>query len=183
MELEAKKPRQIRPLGEEIRMEFREEEVYNLNIKEHPDDLSRLIVRFLCGKNYDPQITDEERKLLGVLTANIEKNGLSHEQLNELLLLLNQDTVCKDFFTFFFGEHVNTLDDLKQGVVNFRGFAMLCYGNFKFAYRRIAQMEMEKLKSGLGSYCKESRNRQKPLGIARQDCFQSEVSHGTKRGI
>jgi hypothetical protein len=142
-------------------MEFREEQVRNLNIKENPDNLSSLIVRFFCGKNYDPTSTDEERKLLCVLMENMEKNGLSHKQFNELLLLLNQDTVSEDFFAFFFREKVKTSDELKQGVIDFRGFAMLCYGNFKFAYRRLAQMDKEKLKAGLSPYFKESGDREK----------------------
>ena len=144
-------------------MEFQESDISSLDIANSPKNLARLIVRYLCGKNYDPRISKEDKTLLLKLVANIEKDGLSYRQFNELLLLLNQDTVSRDFFDFFFGNNVKTLDDLKKGIVKFRGFAMLCFGNFKFAYRQLIQMDKEQLMRKLALYCKDPSGLHKEL--------------------
>src|SRR5664280_2056026 len=88
---------------------------------------------------------------------------LTFEQLNELLLLLGQDRISKFFFDFFFldtdpplepaptpgvssedgqtpPDQLNrsiTWKQLKTGVTRFRGHALLCFGNFRFAFKRL----------------------------------------------
>lgn len=82
---------------------------------------------------------------------------LTYEQLNEILLLFHQDRITEWFFRlFFFGsdprdtstkkvdEHHEmppqpeaiSPQQLKDGVTRFRGYALLCYGNFRYAYKR-----------------------------------------------
>jgi hypothetical protein len=127
-------------------MEFEDVEISSIGQPTSPAAASRLIIRHLCGKNYDRYLSKEDKKLLSILLNNAEKNGLNYTQFNELLLLLNQDKVGRDFFTFFFGNSVIKFDDLKKGIAKFRGFAMLRFGNFKFAYRQLAPMPEKELK-------------------------------------
>lgn len=137
------------------RLEFQENDVEKLDLDKSVSDVAHLIVRFLCGKNYDPTISPEDQVLIKNLMANTKGKGLNYRQLNELLLLLNQDTIGEDFFTFFFGENVKTLDELKKGVIRFRGFALLCFGNFKFAYRQLCKMNIDQLSKRLRPYSRK----------------------------
>lgn len=90
---------------------------------------------------------------------------LTFEQLNELLLLLGQDRASEAFFGFFFLEKIGpqlahampleevnekqpaedtpsiTWQDLKEGVTKFRAFALLCFGNFRFAFKRLSRLQ------------------------------------------
>jgi len=142
-------------------MEFEDDEIRSIVLPTSPAAASRLIIRHLCGKNYDRDLPEEDKKLLSKLLDNVEKNGLNYTQFNELLLLLNQDKVGKDFFRFFFGNGVITFDDLKKGIVRFRGYAMLRFGNFKFAYRQLTQMCEKELKNMLAPFCREPSELQK----------------------
>lgn len=142
-------------------MEFEDAEISSIGLPTSPAAASRLIIRHLCGKNYDRYLSKEDKKLLSMLLNNAEKNGLNYTQFNELLLLLNQDKVGRDFFGFFFGNGVIKFDDLKKGIAKFRGFAMLRFGNFKFAYRRLTKMREKELKAALAPYCKQPSELQK----------------------
>ncbi|MGH9904382.1 MAG: hypothetical protein ACRD8U_02230 [Pyrinomonadaceae bacterium] len=75
-----------------------------------------------------------------------DKLEMSYEEFNELLLIFNQYRVGRHFFEFFFlqnetkcGEARTSISfrQLPSGVTRFRGFALLCYGNFRFAYREL----------------------------------------------
>lgn len=103
---------------------------------------------------------------------DLGRNGfppLTLEQLNEILLLVGQGRVSEWFFRFFFlnrdlqglersaGEEprlgrparlgpqdaVEIPAGLKHGVKKFRGFALLCFGNFRFAYKRFNRAATE----------------------------------------
>ena len=156
-------------------MKFEDIEISNAEPLTSPAIASRLIIKYLCGKNYDRHLSKEDKRLLSMLLADVERSGLNYTQFNELLLLLSQDKLGKDFFKFFFGNGIGTFDDLKKGITRFRGLAMLCFGNFKFAYRRLAQMNEKELKNQLAPYCKEpselqnefERRSQKTLEIGR----------------
>jgi len=66
------------------------------------------------------------------------KGSLGCSQFNEIMLVLGYDRVSKDFFEYFFGEAVTSPRQLKEGVERFRKLAMLKFGNFKFAFKRIS---------------------------------------------
>ena len=88
-------------------------------------------------------------QLLEKLTTN---GGLwDHSRFNQALLLLNQPTVSPDFYSAFFGNH-GTVKELKQGVVDFRGVAMLTFGNFRFAYKQLAPMKFSELETNLDKH-------------------------------
>jgi hypothetical protein len=70
-----------------------------------------------------------------------------YETINEILLLFNQPRISIPFFVFFFlGRNPTnsstldsvSLDTLNAAVRRFRGFALLRYGNFRYAFRKLA---------------------------------------------
>lgn len=151
-------------------MDFQEEYIETLRIVNSPKNLSQLIVGLLCGKNHEIGISSAEKVLMKEFIGHFGNDGIRHRQFNELLLLLNQDIITEDFFNFFFGNEVKSIDDLKKGIIKFRGIALLCFGNIKFAFRKLSQMDGRQLDSILG-YCmkkseelvKECQNRSKEL--------------------
>lgn len=141
------------------------------------------------------QLRKDDRAMLSRVLASAKSRGLNYQQMNELLLLLNQDLMGPHFFKFFFereGEKDSIkLEELTHGVMRFRGFAMLCFGNFRFAYKRLAQKTTEEIRKELNPYQKKSdgpdgletafRNRPKPmLGVRRiekeKTCYLGEVT-------
>src|SRR5687768_1208623 len=64
-------------------------------------------------------------------------------QFNELLLICNKDRVEEPFFRFFFvppGEQWRCrVRDIRDGVKKFQRFAMLCFGNFIYAFRELSR--------------------------------------------
>lgn len=151
-------------------MQFQEENIETLKIVNSPKNLANLIVNFLCGKSIEIKISNIEKKLMQEFIGHFGNDGIRHRQFNELLLLLNQDIVTEDFFRFFFSDEVKSINDLKKGITNFRGIALLCYGNIKFAFRKLSQMDSKQLETILG-YCmtkpekimEEYQNRSKEL--------------------
>lgn len=67
--------------------------------------------------------------------------GINCAQLNELLLLLDQDRVGEGFFSFFFEKDKLGFDDLRRGIMKFRGYAILCYGNVRYAYKKLRELD------------------------------------------
>lgn len=135
-------------------MEFEDTEINTLEPSK-PENACILIVKYLCSENYDPLLFEKDEGLLSTLVGNAKRNGLDHRQLNELLLLLNQDKVSEDFFNFFFEKAKIQLEDLKKGIMKFRTFAMLCFGNFRFAYKQLIRMNEKELETRLWPYCRE----------------------------
>ena len=83
---------------------------------------------------------------LCLVTRWDEHVRLSHEQLNELLLSIEESRISRAFYDCLIlaetlgdaPEAEISLEDLKRGVTRFRGFAMLAFGNFRFAFLRLA---------------------------------------------
>lgn len=103
---------------------------------------------------------------------------LNWSQFNELLLLCNKDRVSKDFFDFFFLERtgrkqagLSTIDAnaLQKGIDDFRKLAMLAFGNFKFAYRKLSKSTLADIEKDLAAFLK------KPGAIIQ------ELSHRPKK--
>lgn len=132
-------------------IEFKDTEVFPLSLKSSKD-LSRLIVEYLCGEDYNPRLFKKVENLLMDFIHNLKERQLNYRQFNELLLLLDQDKVGRDFFNFFFEKDRVSFNELKEGITKFRGFAMLCFGNFRFAYKQLIQMDEKKLIKKLSPY-------------------------------
>ncbi|MHB8327842.1 MAG: hypothetical protein ACYDB5_10495 [bacterium] len=129
---------------------FKDDEIEDLDL-EKIENIEHLIIRYLCGeKNYQLLSKDEiNLNLLENSINNAKINGLNYRQFNGLLLLLRQDRVTEDFFKFLFKKDIASLNELKQGIIRFRGFAMLYFGNLKFAFKQLIQMDETELKDRL----------------------------------
>jgi hypothetical protein len=135
-------------------MKFEDDEVKNLDCT-NVGDIILLIVKYLCGEKHYEQLLEDDKGLIEELTCIAKKRNLNYEQFNELLLLLNQNRVKKDFFKFIFEKDEISLEDLRQGVIKFRGFAMLCFANFRFAYKQFIDKRESELEGRLRPCYKE----------------------------
>jgi hypothetical protein len=160
-------------------MNFKDESIEKLNL-DKVDDIVYMITHYLCGEDYfcgrehykkliQSKEFKKDKELLGILLRNAKEKNLNYQQFNELLLLLNQDRVSEDFFLFFFTENETilkdldipletltiSLNDLKNGVIKFRGYAMLCFGNFRFAYKQLIRRNSSELKEVVNKYMRK----------------------------
>lgn len=101
-------------------------------------------------------VTDSDRAVLDALLAD-DARKIDHSQLNELLLLVNKDRVERPFFDWFLGPEC-CVGTIAAGVVRFQKIAMLCYGNFIFAYRTLSRLRsVEELKRELGESARDQQ--------------------------
>jgi hypothetical protein len=85
-----------------------------------------------------------------------EGRTIEHTQLNELLLMVNKDRLEAPFFDLFFGAGC-TVSGLRDGVVHFQKIAMLCYGNFIYAYRKLSRLAMmDALLDAMGEWAQDA---------------------------
>lgn len=103
----------------------------------------------------------EVKKLVDKAIAHIHNNNLGYEQFNEILLLLGEDRVERPFFEFFFLMHGDKKNktkigksEIKNGVTRFRGYSMLLFGNFKYAFKKLSKIKIfEEFLRALDPYC------------------------------
>lgn len=139
-------------------MLFEELQIAAVNVR-NPESLYKLLVTDLCGEKY---FRDFETRLKPQIEAFISissHDGLNYEQFNELLLLFDQDRVTRAFFDFFFGSNGPLkLDALPTCIARFRGFAMLAFGDFRFAYKKLCCLDADGLRQKLGPYSKTTED-------------------------
>lgn len=151
-------------------MIFHDDQVANLDLKT-PDGVQKLIEIHLCGHPTAADLIPSDKELLSEFIQKALPAGVTFQQFNELLLVLNQDRVSQAFFKFFFGDEGKplTFRQLQEGVVKFKGFAIVCFGNFRFAFRRLSKIEdIAELESELGPCCSSSDDIQNKY-MARAD--------------
>ena len=146
-----------------------------------------MLLGLLCGQVIRAdELSSEARLSIESFLRRVRSNGdarirIRYEEFNELLLLFNQYRVERPFFDFFFGlrDPINrktaaqtafvTFRGLKNGVKHFRGFAMLCFGNFLFAFRRLSEEKnAERFVRFLEPWNRDSKKEEKEIG-QRQD--------------
>jgi hypothetical protein len=66
--------------------------------------------------------------------------SLTEEKFNQLMLHCRRSLVTPHFFAHFFGG-VDTIEELESAVERFRAASMWLFGNFKFAFRKLATSE------------------------------------------
>lgn len=88
------------------------------------------------------QVKDEDRINKEALYSILENDSrpLDCSQFNELLLMVHKDRVEAPFFDHFFGRDC-TIGSIPEGVKRFQKAALLLYGNFIFAYRRLSRIK------------------------------------------
>jgi len=136
-------------------MIFHDENVKRLDLT-RSDDVQKLIEFHLCGHTALSELAPSDRKLLDEFVTKAMPAGVTFQQFNELLLVLNQDRVSRAFFEFFFGNADLQVPfaRLQEGVVRFKGFAIVCFGNFRFAFRRLSKIDdLASLREELGFCC------------------------------
>jgi hypothetical protein len=120
-----------------------------------PENLYQLIIKGLCGEKYFRPFDARIESQIEVFVASMGLNGLNYEQFNELLLLFDQDRVSRAFFIFFLAaDGCVKLDALPERIARFRGFAMLCFGDFRFAYKMLSRHDEAQLAHDLNPYSK-----------------------------
>jgi len=96
--------------------------------------------------------------------------GLSYSQLNECLLALSYDRVSRGFFNYFMCPdtkkaslkdvdqdktspfRIESIEELKVSVDEFRKLAMLKYGNYKFAFKQLSGMNWDEINEDLEEF-------------------------------
>lgn len=108
-------------------------------------------------------LSASERQFLSVALSNDNK-AIGWSQFNELLLIANKDRVERPFFQYFFcpgntrTEPKCQVRDIVKGVERFQKAAMLCFGNFIYAYRRLSRLTTEtELRRELLGYCRDPK--------------------------
>ncbi|GAA0583205.1 hypothetical protein ACFQH5_17965 [Halomonas salifodinae] len=114
------------------------------------------LLSLLCGEQIClTEPTPAREAVIGILRhahdIGADKLSMNYEEFNELLLIFNQYRVERPFFEFFFAQEDPRKEEaskkqsilfseLPAGVTRFRGFALLCYGNFRFGYRELSKI-------------------------------------------
>ena len=137
-------------------MLFEDLRILGVNVRD-PESLYKLLVVDLCGEKYFRPFDEKNRPQIEAFIAMSSVDGLNYEQFNELLLLFDQDRVSRGFFKFFF----NPLGTLKlhefpERIARFRGFAMLSFGDFRFAYKKLSRADENEIRYELDPFSKET---------------------------
>ncbi|MGD1079792.1 MAG: hypothetical protein ABR881_15820 [Candidatus Sulfotelmatobacter sp.] len=128
-------------------MIFEELPIASVNARD-PESLYQLIVMHLCGERYFRTFDIGIKSHVQAFISISSTDGLNYEQFNELLLLFDQDRTGRAFFEFLFGSNeLLKLDDLPARIARFRGFAMLAFGDFRFAYKKLSCLNEAQLVS------------------------------------
>ena len=99
------------------------------------------------------ELTPRDEAFLEQVLADDER-PIDCCQLNELLLLVNKDRLEPPFFDRFFGPDCR-VSTIGGGIRRFQKMALLRFGNFIFAYRKLARLpNAEALEEELGEYAK-----------------------------
>jgi hypothetical protein len=136
-------------------MQFDDIDVKSLNL-DSVSDFTKLITVFFCGRKVPCNLSEQESKMIENSLASIKKNGLTFEQLNEVLLLMNQSRVGEAFYNYFFKKAHITLEELRAGIIEFRGYAILCFGDFRFAFKNLIDQDKEVIIEKTKPFCKQS---------------------------
>ena len=138
-------------------MKFIDEKIEKFDLKSI-ENLELIIVEYLCGEisHKKGDVSEKDVDLIKEFLKQLTKSGVNYEQFNEMLLLFNQGRISRDFFNFIFEKEEIDLEEIKKGIMKFRGYAMLCFGNISFAYKELMKKNYEEIQKILKIYCKDS---------------------------
>lgn len=141
-----------------------------------PDDFAALL-ESLTGTPVKDLSDVDKGHLKSVLADESRELGCS--QLNELLLLANKDRVERPFFEHYFctnGSVTCRVGDLSKGVDRFRISAMVRFGNFIYAYRRLSRVPTgDALVADLGDCAVRPENRKKKIKSRHSQTLTPEL--------
>ncbi|MBI5816748.1 MAG: hypothetical protein HZB29_14195 [Nitrospinae bacterium] len=96
-------------------------------------------------------IDDSEASILAGILKEKWDTRIDFNEFNELLLLCNKDRVSKGFFELFFSEipkvEETKISNIPLGIESFRKYAMIGFGNFKYAYRTLSRLEKQEIQN------------------------------------
>ncbi len=86
-----------------------------------------------------------------VVSERLKLEKIRSEDLNDILILVDQFPILQPFFELFLsnGNAEISFEELKTGIANFEGHAVLLFGNIRFAYRRLRSMGRQELQEEL----------------------------------
>jgi hypothetical protein len=112
-------------------------------------------VELLTGSEVKGREQIDRESVEAVLKNDAAIIDCSH--FNELLLLVHKDRIEHPFFDHFFGKDC-TIADLPERVAEFQRVALLLYGNFVFAYRKLSRIKDSKhFKDEMAQVCKDTQ--------------------------
>ncbi len=80
-------------------------------------------------------------ELLEPVVPSENKVALNLERFNQLMLACGRARSSEHFYDYFF-RNVSTIDNFEEAVESFRIKAMWLFGNFKFAYKKLATQDV-----------------------------------------
>ncbi|GAH90185.1 unnamed protein product, partial [marine sediment metagenome] len=130
-------------------MKLRDIEIENLDINTAKNLVE--CINLLC----DQESNEDALALLKIWIDKVKTAELHCEQFNELLLMLNHLRISAGFFEYFFhdGNDIGSLDLIKKGITKFRCYAMLCHGNFRYAYKEWIGMSFSEISTDIKQRC------------------------------
>src|SRR5207302_1263483 len=80
-------------------------------------------------------------ELLKPILPSGDQVRLNPERFNQLMLAFGSQLASERFYEYFFSD-IATITDFESSVERFRVKAMWLFGNFKFAYKRLASVNL-----------------------------------------
>src|SRR5438132_1048255 len=77
------------------------------------------------------------RELVKPILPSGDQVSLSFDRFNQLMLACGRELASIRFYRYFF-DSVSTIQDFEKRIERFRVKAMWLFGNFEFAYKRLA---------------------------------------------
>ncbi len=134
------------------------------------------LIKLLTGRPVRTKPSDDA--FLTEALKNDEET-IDCSQFNELLLIANKDRIEESFFNFFFVKKESPtsecrIKDIPNGVKKFQKSAMLCFGNFIYAFRKLSKIRnLALLKEELGDQCRDTSQLVKELGGRRKSILDT----------
>ncbi len=127
-------------------------------------------VQLLTGSEVKGHDQIDYGSLAAILRDNSTPLDCSH--LNELLLLVHKDRVEKPFFDHFFGRDC-TVGRIPSCVAAFQKAALLLYGNFVFAYRKLSRVkDQTEFSERVALICKDPKSELERLRNRRRKLLE-----------
>lgn len=121
-------------------------------IQESPNLFAKILTEKFCGDKWARELPDSDVEFLSEIISKLTESTIDYRQFNEILLLINQDTISKDFFNFCFETDKINFELLFLGLKKLRGFCLLCYGNFRHPYKSFGKYIEDELKEAFSPY-------------------------------
>ncbi|MCK4643681.1 hypothetical protein KAU32_08590 [bacterium] len=108
------------------------------------ENIQKLLWTHLCGKNRDMPEQDILDSHMAVVTSYFKKNKITLQHINETLTCLTLPRMYAPLFNFLFQDKQEiSYAEFKEGIILFKGVAILKYANIKFAYSTLNNLNSQ----------------------------------------